>query len=39
MTQIQKFFTYIIYYDRTILTKIIIFWLSLSFNSQSCLFT
>lgn len=39
MTQIQKFFTYIIIScARTIMTKIIIFWLSLSFNSQSYLF-
>lgn len=40
MTQIQKFFAYIIIYcARTTMTKIIIFWLSLSFNSQSHLFT
>lgn len=40
MTQIQKLFTYIITYcARTTMTKIIIFWLSLSFNSQSHLFT
>lgn len=39
MTQIQKFFIYIIIScARTIMTKIIIFWLSLSFNSQSYLF-